>query len=385
MAHAGSASRRRPSRLALPALAAAAALVAAAAHSVRRHEPAEATAVRASAAGTLVVAAAYRATVARAGHGVAAEAAAAVEAGDRLVVRPGGLLALADAGGARVELYGGAEARVEADGGDAVLFVARGLVVASTPPAPVGLLLRTPHARATTLGPSRLSLLVGDGFTRAEVSQGRIRFDRISQGVSSEVAAPDSAVAARPVQRPTETLAAERRRPEPRVRKLFGFDFDDGKVPPGFFVGQPVPGPGRPHGSYAMLAGIDYGLGSPVIVGLEQWPQFIDYSPGLVVSFDYWIGADVAELTLQVWSQEAGQNYYLSSPKLAREAWHHAQIRLADLRPRRDTQRPLRATDGVQTILVLAAGRRATASPLYVDDLQLLEYPPAALPSTSTW
>jgi hypothetical protein len=237
---------------------------------------------------------------------------------------------------------------------------------------------RPPRRRARRLWPVGLALISATALAAsvALVRQGR-RADAPTPGepaarrAAPRAAAPAPAPARRPVviQPPSS---------EPEV--LFRYDFEDGVLPEGFIEGHVVPSP-CPVASRGCALGTISPYGAETsTVAIERYPQLLHHAPGLVISFDYWAGADAPELAVMTWAPAKRQNYTHIFDSFPRERWSHAEVRLTDLVGNRRRDR-LEEGDRISNILIMAG--RTGGKPLYIDNLTVFSHS-IGVPPTGT-
>jgi hypothetical protein len=397
-------------------LAAAGLLAIVAASAVRRAREGDALTARAVTPATPTLATVIearqatldRAPAAGAGQAAVASPGAAVHAGDRLEVSGQGALALAYQVTTRIELGAATRARLAgagavapgapgaagagargagAAGGAAhVIEVDRGTVKATVGAAAgrSALVFVTPHARATVLG-TRFTLTVTQAFTRLDVAEGRVAFDRLfePEAAAVEVGAGQHALGfgdrrALALRAPPPPPPAA-----PSARTVLSFDFEDGALPEHFVGGHAVPGPPRAGNRYCLIGSVDSYLVTATSITVERTKGLMSYNSRFVLSFDYWVGADAEELMVQVWAPELGQNFFIDSGDFVRESWGRAELRLSDFKPRVDPARPLR--DGERLANIKIFGGRTAGKPLYVDNLRLVEHTAETIPPVSSF
>lgn len=304
-----------------------------------------------------------------------------VESGDIIDIPASASLIIGNA--PRLATMGGAvRLRVLAD---RTLAVDKGTVEARSEEARP-LPLQTPHGWAL-LTAGRGLLRVHDELTRLEVYEGSARFGNpqdpgveVTQGHFAQIVGTE---------KPTVhglgaafTLVPPVAVPDDEGTVLLSFDFEDALLPPAWSEGDVVIGPPR-DGSRYCLGGtafqnaphdnsvkIEDALGQGVTL----------YSPELVLRFDYWVGPEAERLVVQVRHVEQRQNYNAILPRITTGRWAQATLRLSDLKPIKRKNQSMKPGDHLSAILIVG-GRRAE-TPLFIDNVHIVQFPLDKLPAT---
>jgi hypothetical protein len=250
-----------------------------------------------------------------------------------------------------------------------VVHVGRGAVRAEVGPQPPGraMIFLTPHARVTVVG-TRLALLVGAAETALEVTEGHVLFERLDRNTIEDVRAGQRAVALAESAPPADTAPAGGGSLPPVV--VFSFDFEDGLIPPAIKQGAIVTGPCRPGSRYCAIGMMDpYDWRSFVVAAVAHAVAY--YSENLVLSFDYWAGADERRVWVQAWNVDKRQNHHFYLANTTPETWTHVEVRLADAAGER--RRPWQPGDQIQNIRI--HGGKTGGRPFYVDNIRLIDRP----------
>jgi hypothetical protein len=343
--------------------------------------------------------------VLRSGVRLPPEARGGLEPGDVVELPSGSRVELLFDGGARVRVRAPERrARVRAEGAGAGRGL-RGLhldegELAMDLPAQAdtrALDLTTAQARVLASGSARVELRVVHAMTRVEVVRGSASVTRAADGEVLDLEAGQFAlVSPEEDLRPRDVPDRLRATPadpvllaDPRGTALMRFDFEDGRVPRGFVEGAVAPGPPR-EGSKTSLAGTLYDLGgrTNTVRMLASSGALFRFAPDLVLSFRYWLGADARDLGAQVkhravYQGEPGeQNFAIHIRDIVREEWARATIRLVDMKPQMtDRQRQMKT--GEEIIALTIWGGERGKGPLYVDDVEILQFPPGLAPPTT--
>ncbi len=231
------------------------------------------------------------------------------------------------------------------------------------------LLFLTPHARITVVG-TALALHVTAQATRLEVTDGKVLFERLDTNRIEEIRAGQQALAGDETEA-TLPVPAAPAAPEPAATVVFSYDFEDGESPKAIKQGALVTGPCRPGSRFCAIGTLDPYDWTGLVVAAVGSPNVAYFSPGMVLSFDYWAGADVKELRVQSWNSDQYQNHNLEVPNATPEAWSHAEVRLGDAAG--DKKLPWQPGDRIQNIRV--HGGRTGGKPFYVDNIRLVDRP----------
>ncbi len=171
--------------------------------------------------------------------------------------------------------------------------------------------------------------------------------------------------------------------PGPPPSVLVSWDFEDGQLPRGFVNGQIVGDVCPAASKFCLLGGLNWV--SPkknTVVFTRQGPRLFAHSDNGVITFDYRIGLEVETVTVQVFNEDVKQNFHLNLQDPVRGAWAHATLRLADfvgnVRPN-DRMSP---GDRIGNLNFYAG--RLGGEPFYVDQINVLEYPPGHVPATTS-
>jgi hypothetical protein len=236
------------------------------------------------------------------------------------------------------------------------------------PDAGPALVIATPHARATVVG-TRFRLWVNAASTRLEVTEGHVRFDRLAEGLTTTVAAGETAeAAARSVPAPG---APPIRASEPTT--VLSIDFEDAESPYEMNKGQVTDQcPTGVTGRHCAIGSVtQFGL----TIHVRKRPHMFFYSPRQVVSFDYWAGRETPRVWVQVRDVSHGRNYQQDLREVVPETWTHVEMRIPDLRPSVAGNGPIEPGDAVGEISV--GGTHPVGERLFIDNLSVLEYPSA--------
>ncbi len=239
------------------------------------------------------------------------------------------------------------------------ITVARGRIAAQVnrQPADRPLVIATPQAEVKVLG-TRLTVGVGPGSTRVEVSEGRVRVTRQPDGASIELTAGLHAVAS-----PGVPLAAR-----PRERVIWSFDLEDGLRPAALLEGAVAPGPPRP-GNRFCLESSDYiakEWGPAINLKLDETLQA---DPANVrLRFRYFAAG--GKMTVQFFSERVGDNFAVVIGDLIPGRWAWVDVPLSAFASWADRSR-LRKGDRL-AFLGMHVAVRGNAT-VYWDDLEIVE------------
>ncbi len=339
-------------------------------------------------------------TVSRGAVKQTAAAGLALVPGDRIETAAGSGATLAYLGASRFVLN--AEATFTLDGArsaateegsqqESLLHLDRGRLEAWVSPQPPGRTIAfvTPHARAIVFG-TGFSLAVTAKATRLTVNEGKVIFVRLRDGRTIDVGASQHAQSDEgepAIANPPPTPTA----PPPRsaVVTVFSLDFEDGQTSASadgqtsasIEMGYPVEGPPRPGNRFALEGEFMSKGRTNVVKVTRDPPPLFHYSNTQVIAFDYWIGADMKDISILCWHTQRKVNfsYWLTSP--VRETWGHAEIRVADLVPEKGPKEALQDGDSISNLYFRAGS--FIAKPLLIDNIKLLDYPPDAVPTSS--
>lgn len=168
--------------------------------------------------------------------------------------------------------------------------------------------------------------------------------------------------------------------------RMLGFDFEDGLIPPGSYYGAIAEGvcpPGSRHCLVGTVNPRDRAAAVAVQIASAPGPAppLFAYNSKQVLRFDYWLGMDSARFLVLLWVTDKHQNYKVVLSTSIRETWARAEVRLADLvGVRRDDA--LKDGDAVKGIMI--CGGRAGGSPLYIDNIEVVEVPAARMPAATS-
>src|SRR5262249_7681034 len=135
--------------------------------------------------------------------------------------------------------------------------------------------------------------------------------------------------------------------------------------------GQIVPGPPRPGNRFCIMGGVHTRLGG-LHAGLGT-ADLVHYTPGLVVSFDYWPSEkDQIYLALRKRGQKEVYEMELHPPQAG--VWQHADIRLAESSQWMDNPPPLEAGDAIDSVGII--GGVTGGSFYYIDNVRIWDSTP---------
>lgn len=202
------------------------------------------------------------------------------------------------------------------------LFVEKGFVKAEVSKQPAGLpmIFETPHGEAKVLG-TTLALLVDldpKKGLRLEVEEGKVELKN-SAGKTQLVESGHQAVAAAGVSLAAKLL--------PREEVLVAIDFEDGRKPGLVSTGVVERGPG---GRICLAGDAEGGGTSKVMIG-DGANGLLNFQGDEVLSFDYWIDPQAAEVNLSFWDRTSKTNQVGVVPKMVVGKWARATLKLSDL------------------------------------------------------
>jgi ferric-dicitrate binding protein FerR (iron transport regulator) len=204
------------------------------------------------------------------------------------------------------------------------LVVKNGSLAAEVSAQPGGkpLVFVTPQAEAEILG-TTLRIVADPRSTRLEVTEGKVRFTRLQDRKSIDVAGGFYAVAG-----PGIELKAL---PLPKVVTLLSLPFDDGKTPPGW-AGKVGPGPVR-TANRGSLEGQYFPNERLTRVKLAEAKGLFTFRTGSDLNFEYWVDGETVVLSVYLWNrtQALSMGHYEISP-LTKKQWTRVTVALADLR-----------------------------------------------------
>lgn len=173
----------------------------------------------------------------------------------------------------------------------------------------------------------------------------------------------------------------------PRV--VLSFDFEEAVLPPDFRAGEIVPCPAGSTGGRCAAGSVGC---------LEAAPKtLVDYQPGargpayartLVISFDFWAGAGREPIEVEIGmgptpvggkSLPRAALFYMKD--VVRGAWTHVDLRTADFIPWYEAA-PLEP--GEPLTYLQFAGSSAGGAALFIDNVRIVDYGAAPLPSVSS-
>jgi len=202
------------------------------------------------------------------------------------------------------------------------LFVEKGFVKAEVSKQPAGLpmIFETAHGEAKVLG-TTLALLVDldpKKGLRLEVEEGKVELKN-SAGKTQLVESGHQAVAAAGVSLAAKLLHRE--------EVLLAIDFENGRKPGLVSTGVVERGPG---GRICLAGDAEGGGTSKVMIGDGDNGLF-NFQGDEVLSFDYWIDPQAAEVNLSFWDRTTKTNQVGVVPKMVVGKWARATLKLSDL------------------------------------------------------
>src|SRR5262249_51257814 len=142
-------------------------------------------------------------------------------------------------------------------------------------------------------------------------------------------------------------------------------------------LGHIVPGPPRPGNKHALMGTVmtwwQYRELTVVVMG-----KVAKYRSNLVLSFDYWTGADGNKLFAQIWDVEKHKNVYRGLKDVIPEQWAHANLRLSTF-TLGDVAATKVAEEGDALSDLKIFGGQVGGKPLYIDNLKIREATPEEL------
>jgi hypothetical protein len=175
------------------------------------------------------------------------------------------------------------------------------------------------------------------------------------------------------------------------VQTIFSYDFEDDTPPPELFEGALVSGPFRENNRGCAQGQISEHAPTSNMVTLRRWDSGAQ-SPGpfglatfnekRVLVFDYYLAPGSRQMNVQLFGRgDMRQNHARMLEEVVTGVWTRATVRLVDLIPVLNKDKPLKDGDALLTVVIV--GGRMGISPLYVDNVRLLEYTDGDLPPTS--
>jgi hypothetical protein len=259
--------------------------------------------------------------------------------------------------------------------------------ISPTPGTARPALPRSPGSRMRRLLPLGLALGATAAFALVGLSRVGPRRGRHATPPGAPASAPVETARVPSIAAPSAALdtdaRAHRPAPEPGdgAVTVLSFDFEDGQLPPELLAGD--------VGSYSCAGGSRFcALGGISLLNPREQevqldrPTLMHHRRTLVVAFDYHVGADTPELTVQIRDRDKGQNYRLYLHDLRRGAWASAEARLADFVGNVRQDEPMDEGDRLGSLIIM--GGAAGGGPLYVDNVRVLDYPPGRLPPRSS-
>jgi RNA polymerase sigma factor (sigma-70 family) len=176
-------------------------------------------------------------------------------------------------------------------------------------------------------------------------------------------------------------------------RRLF-FDFEEGIFPKGFDGDGPntrgalaadrdstantnrnlVESPPRQNNRFSLAGQM---RGDLTYVGFDLGlDDLIEYSPDLVISFDYWVGADTSFFDVLLWEGtflkgSENNTVQYSFPDFVRGTWAHADIRASAFTPLQPNRKPMASGDQIRHIAIRAG--KGGHTPMYIDNLSITQ------------
>lgn len=152
---------------------------------------------------------------------------------------------------------------------------------------------------------------------------------------------------------------------------MWRFDFEDGRVPPGFTSGKIVELGANQASRYALQGG--YGKYAPQVRSVVYQPQnepIVRYEADLILRFRVYLSTPHSRVRLQVYDFSQRQNYQYDVVDLVADRWNEKTISLDELQPVRDTVRHLEPGDDISVIYLM--GGVLDGADFAVDDFTLL-------------
>ncbi len=174
---------------------------------------------------------------------------------------------------------------------------------------------------------------------------------------------------------PAFSAASPDHKPSPRAleQTVFFLDFEDGEAPPFLISGAVVPGPPREGSRFCVLAGVnEWALRTNTIMLKAAANAVFTYDRRRILRFAYWIGPGASQITVQTRNGDRHLNYNFTFQPRVRGAWAQAVIPFSSLDPF-DKATPMQDGDTLTDLFIV--GGPIGATPLFVDDIQLVDPP----------
>lgn len=257
----------------------------------------------------------------------------------------------------RVEVSGETVLREIAEAKGKRIVIERGTVKAEVSKQPEGhpMIFASANGEARVLGTVLRVIVEPDpkgGQMRLEVDEGKVQLKR-TDGRTLDVTAGHSAVAAAGAPLAMKVL--------PREETLLAFDFEDGRLPALVETGTVERGPGN---RICLAGAADATGGCKIFIG-DAGRGLFTYTGEEVVSFDYWVDPQAAQVNFNVWNRTAAKTFEGAVPKVVNGKWTHVSMRLADFG---DPLNRLKEGDWVVNFYIQGTGGGPRR--FYLDNLQ---------------